>query len=402
MSSLITNLSSPVNDQIMRASITCILVIALSEFSGLHGQSLTEPEPQISFVKEDKPHEYYVAQAELWWQKVEEDKSDDLAWYYYYRACRSAQGTANWSTDFVNEAPNLRLGKDIVKMMEEEIPNSFTYHYVKGSTGGADPRAGEHLMKAYAMNPDFPGLLADVVTFATASLNPALRKEANQRWYQNRELSASLMDFGYNLLQSVDTNAILLTTGDNDTYPLWMLQDALGIREDVLVLNIDFFLFGGYREPVFESLGLAPFQLEHVDINEYEKNWSDVVKHFIVYYSGDRPLYIAQTIDPVRYEGFDERLHVSGLALRFGDEKLNLMDWNTRLNQEVFRWDNVDEPIMHNTMQSRVDQMNLNYLPMLEMLYRDKKSSEAKHHALRLMARKPNDEYVKKMQPFFE
>ena len=156
-------------------------VLACCWTSAVLAQSPPRAEPQISFAREDRPHDYYVAQAGLWWEAVQRDSTDESAWYHYYRACRNAQGTANWSTDFVDEAPYLRLGDDIVALMEEHIPDTFTYHFVKGSTGGVDPGAGAHLMRAYALNPDFAPLLPSVITYATSTHDAELRQEANAR-----------------------------------------------------------------------------------------------------------------------------------------------------------------------------------------------------------------------------
>jgi len=54
-------------------------------------------------------------------------------------------------------------------------------------------------------------------------------------------------DFGHNILASADKDAILVTDGDNDTFPIWALQVAYRYRRDVAVLNtqlgnLDWFL----------------------------------------------------------------------------------------------------------------------------------------------------------------
>ena len=44
--------------------------------------------------------------------------------------------------------------------------------------------------------------------------------------------------FGRNLLEPLERDAILLTNGDNDTFPLWYLQEVEGARRDVTVINL--------------------------------------------------------------------------------------------------------------------------------------------------------------------
>jgi hypothetical protein len=79
---------------------------------------------------------------------------------------------------------------------------------------------------------------------------------ANWHW-ASRAGHRDTADFAADLLNSVEPYGVLVTVGDNDTFPLWYAQEVEGIRRDVIVantslLNTDWYVRQIIRRPIYE------------------------------------------------------------------------------------------------------------------------------------------------------
>ncbi|MCD8404296.1 DUF2723 domain-containing protein [Tenacibaculum dicentrarchi] len=80
-------------------------------------------------------------------------------------------------------------------------------------------------------------------------------------------------------LESCDPNAIIFTIGDNDTFPLWYMQQVEGVRQDIKIVNTSLFQTAWYidqmKKKTYEAEPI-PSQLTH---EQYKYGTLDMAYH---------------------------------------------------------------------------------------------------------------------------
>ncbi|MFN2572366.1 MAG: DUF2723 domain-containing protein [Gemmatimonadales bacterium] len=74
--------------------------------------------------------------------------------------------------------------------------------------------------------------------YATPLLALALIPLFGNRLTASRKDETLARDFASDVLQSMEPYGVLVTAGDNDTFPLWYAQEVEGIRRDVTIVNL--------------------------------------------------------------------------------------------------------------------------------------------------------------------
>jgi hypothetical protein len=328
-----------------------------------------------SYAKQQQSMDWYNKQAQAWKIKVDENKKDAHAWFNYYKASRIAVFRDEESKQ--SNAEREKIMNELVDAMGTHIPNSYEYNFCKWQLGGNDMKYYPYLQKAIEIDPNRKENIDYMINIGEMTRNSKQRDEYSLKGFNAGQLSSGMIYYNYNQLVGLEPNAILLTAGDNDTYPSWYLQ-AKGLRRDVIVINLYLLQLKDYRERICKELGIDNMQFDETSKEELEHFQRNVVKQ-LAKNKNNYPVYLAVTScgHDIYMKDIEDKLYLTGLAYAYDTASVDNMALLKKNVETKFALDYLDKAFYNEIAAEMVHSMNINYLiPMLKLYEHYKLSAE--------------------------
>ena len=365
---------------------TIVIILALVSHCIANAQ---QAETIESITANSHEPEWYAAQAEAWQKRVNADPQDQWAWRNLFRAtCYYEQFTGGWG-----ENQDESRTADVIRRMEAALPDSFVLNLCKGRfclTTDVAAKRGDNILRAIELMPE--NICPEDLEFLAVRLwindpdNPRV-KELYTKSYQSRYFPSRHMHFNHNMLQSMQPNALYFSNGDLDTEPMKMLQEALGERTDVIIINLSFLHATTFMDALYKKLNIAPLTLNVQDYGDkYGEKWLQYYEADIIMYlinESKRPAYFSPTNPKVSILDTDSIFN-EGLVLKYSPKPYNNFDVAMHNVKEVYDLEYLAEPDLVYDSWETSAMVDLNHVTLLAHLIAKFRKKGDEDQAMRL------------------
>ena len=275
-------------------------------------------ETVLPVIVSGKDSTWYAQQAKAWEQEVQKSPKSEEAWR---NLANAKYYLKYWFNENVTPADSSGY---VLNRMEKAIPGTFTYNYCryKANQGGQSDFADKALdMIPADIDPGtVDGLLgylwrcgaADGVGKRAQQFDELLRRQYHSAYYPDYVLR-----YSYNQLEGLPENAIYIGRGDMDLFPKVMMQRAMRVHQDKMIVVSSFICIKEYTDSICKRLGIAPYIPA---VNPVGSSANDDINavEFIKYLSQNtgRPIYCeASLVDSYRL--IANNLYREGLLLKY-------------------------------------------------------------------------------------
>lgn len=310
------------------------------------------PAPFVDRMRASHDSDFYDHQAKEWEAVTLGECTEEDAWFHYYK-------TANYSNRFGDG--NYDLAAILDKARQTLDPEGFVLNYLNFAADNDLVSRWPKLLKAYAADPERSEAYPAMISYYEITGDFLQRNVLLEKMHRAEPIPAGVIDYNYNQLQSVAPNGILITQGDADTYPSWLLQAAYDVRPDVTVINLPVLLgYTAYQKTVEELTGLDEL---------FAAGPPSAAALLEQLATQARPVFFSATGSYHLPNLPADRLYLTGLAFQYSPAKIDNLSQIARNYSDNWRLESLANPLADSPAQAAADQLNQNYLPALLELH---------------------------------
>ena len=341
--------------------------------------SAQKPQEIKGIVEEAHDSLWYAGQVEAWQREVDADGQDEKAWRNLFEAA--------WGLKSCSRGKNDGGMPRILERMERAIPETYTYNICAyRASQGPDNKFAE---KAMTLLPDdisdrgYDAVLGylwmmgetDGTGWKAGLFNDILRRQ-----YEHGKYPSFILRFGYNQLQGMAEGGLFFGNGDTQLFDKLMLQRAMRVHTDKVVVVIPFLSIRSYRDALCRQLGIPPFPGREVRTEEEFKAAVQEMVEYVIRESG-RPAYFSPG-SQWAVQGIARKLYNEGLVYRYSEEPYDNVSAAQRHVERDYHFDYLTEPAFRvETWWSGSEMLLLNYTVMLGPLVQSYRESGNRERA---------------------
>ena len=351
---------------------TCILLAACAA-----SDALSQPQPVPRMVDRSLDKASYVELAKEWKKHIE--KNGETA---------DALVNLGMAYDYSEELDAaLAAGQRAVEI-DPDNPKALAFlAHMTASYGGDDDKGLELLLRCRRIAPDYE---YGLITLAAVYLRRGELSEAgkvHKTMFDQRTIPQPLQDYAYNMLVGLPQGAVLITHGDNDTFPPLALQAGMQFREDVIVLNRSLMNLASYANAHFKlHPSIRPdYDIEgHVTAMTPQGKAELLSDKLIEKLIEEKKVSVYFTASQSSVVGFrrDPEWHLEGINLRAEENGLSAEE-SARLILDTYRLDSATDWSFSWALKPNLSLMMSNYAAsMATLAAADGVSKETRRHLL--------------------
>ena len=311
--------------------LSCAMGFAQSEETGLNtwenfeAWNVVDPEPVDP--KGHHRRQWFEDQACAWQKVVTADPKNENAWRNLFRASFYYE-TYDWHKSFyayylkVNVPPMARtpMTDNVLRKLKATIPDSNAFYLCACQLWL--PEWGEFdtnvLIKAIDNAPnDISETELRSMIFRLWKIYPESKYLDHffRKLYVNHYYPERVMRYGWNLMQSMQKDAIYIASDWYQYEQILLMQYVFDERKDIFVISYDdIFYDDNYRKDICKRLKLKPFKSQKYSFDEQRAIAADFIEY--LKFRCDRPFYLSMDLAG-RTDLDEDSLYNEGLLLKY-------------------------------------------------------------------------------------